>query len=338
MAVTFTYGTVGSGKTYRLVRDTLRVLQDGRAVATINLVLRSEQVLAYLRGRGMDVYTANRAVARITPVWTSPQFRGLRDCYLGVDEAHFWWPQNQYRKIDLEDILTAAMSRKRKVDLHVISQLEKSVNQNVRDLAIESWLARPLIVEPFYSGLKILSRLARALSMPGLNRPAAFYYTRVTDALGTTATRRDGTVGAGDKELVFLDPALAACYDTLQEVSSPILDELRDQSRQAYLLAVARGETRPQLACAACGGSRTWRYLEVPRWDAAGRCSLVRVPFDEAELRQNMFARSGVDDCPICDDGTGPRGYTYPAEHPDYDAARALMEQVRALGGRRGAN
>jgi hypothetical protein len=333
VAVTFTYGTVGSGKTYSLVRECVDRLQKGETVATINLFLKRERVREVLRSRGMSPWDTGQACERIEPVWTSARFRELRGVFLAVDEAHFWWPQSQYRKIDLEDILTAAMSRKRKVDLHVISQLDKSVNQNVRDLALESWLARPMLIEPFVSGLKIMSRIGRGMGWPALDRPCAFFYERMTSAMGSTERRRDRTLGDDDKKLIFLNPAIAACYDTLQEVSSPVLDEMRDQSQQAYLLSVAKGETRPQLACPVCGGRRTWRFVEYPL-EVDGRVIMQREPFDADVLTHNQWARYGEADCAACDDGTGPRGYVYAEDHPDYERAASVMEHIGRMSGR----
>lgn len=335
MAVTFTYGTIGSGKTYNMVREAVDDLQDGRFVPTINLFLKPAEIVRVLRGRGMSAFDSNQAAGRTEMIWTSSRFRDLRNARLKVDEAHFWWPQSQYRKIDMEDILTAAMSRKRQVDIHIISQLEKSVNQNVRDLALDSWQARALQIEPFYSGLKILSRIGRALKVPALDRPAAFFYSRIVDVMGSTGRRSDGTLGPNDKKIVFLNPMIAACYDTLQEVSSPVLDEMRDQSRQAYLISILKGETRPQAKCPVCEGRRSWKYLEVPVWDEWDRMTLQRVPFDAEELRRNQFARAGEADCPHCDDGSGPRGYEYTDDHPDYVAAEELAAKVGRLRGAR---
>lgn len=339
MAVTFTYGTIGSGKTYNMVSEAIDDLQDGRFVPTINLFLKPTEVLRVLRARGMSSYDANRAAGRTEMVWTAAHFRSLRNARLKVDEAHFWWPQNQYRKIDMEDILTTAMSRKRGVDIHIISQLERSVNQNVRDLAVEAWQARALHIEPFYTGLKMVALLGRALHIEALNRPAAFFYSRIVDGMGATQTRKDGTLGPNDKRLVFLNPMVAACYDTLQEVSSPVLDEMRDQSRQAYLLGILKGETRPQAVCPVCEGRRSWKYVEFPVWDENDRMYMKRVPYDAEVLRRNDFARAGEADCEACDDGSGPRGYVYTPDHPDYAAAEALAGQVTRLrsGGRSAA-
>lgn len=344
MAVTFTYGTIGSGKTYSMVLEAVNDLQDGLFVPTINLWLKQEQIARVLESRGLSLYDAKKRAGNTEMIWTANRFRELRNARLKVDEAHFWWPQNQFRKIDMEDILTTAMSRKRRVDIHIISQLEKSVNQNVRDLALDSWHARALLVEPFYSGLKILSKLGRALRLDFLDRPAAFYLERVQDVMGGTQRRKDGTARPEDKRLVFLNPMVAACYDTLQEVSSPHLDEMRDQARLQYLQAVAKGETRPQSTCPVCGGQRTWRYLELPvevTRDGRRVVELQRVPFDADELRRNIFARAGEGDCEHCDDGTGPRGYLYTEDHPDYQAAQELLEQVAArvkkATGKRGA-
>ena len=330
MAVTFTFGTVGSGKTYCMVKEAVDDLQDGRFVPTINLHLKPENIVRVLLSRGMSVYDANRAAGRTEPIWTAERFRQLRDARLKVDEAHFWWPQNQYRKIDMEDILTAAMSRKRRVDIHIISQLSGSVNQNVRDLALDVWQARALLVEPFYSGLKILSRLARAMKVPALDRPAAFYYERVVDGMGVTSKRKDGTARPEDKRLVFLNPMIARCYDTLQEVSSPVLDEMRDRSRIEYLQAVAKGDTRPRVACPVCNGTRSWKFLTVPVELPDGTVTVQRIPYDPEELRRNVYAKPGEGDCEHCDDGTGPRGYLYTDDHPDYEEAERIMAQVAA--------
>lgn len=330
MAVTFTFGTIGSGKTYAMVLEAINDLQDGRFVPTINLFLKPEKIVRVLLSRGMSAYDANRAAGNTEMIWTAERFRELRNARLKVDEAHFWWPQNQYRKIDMEDILTTAMSRKRRVDIHIISQLSSSVNQNVRDLALDVWQARALTVEPFYSGLKIMARIGRALGIDALNRPAAFYYERVVDGMGVTSKRKDGTARPEDKRLIFLNPMVAACYDTLQEVSSPVLDEMRDQARLAYLQAVAKGETRPREKCPVCNGTRSWKFLELPVEASDGTVTLQRVPFDAEELRRNVFARPGEGDCPHCDDGTGPRGYLYTDDHPDYAAAEEAMAKVAA--------
>lgn len=330
MAVTFTFGTIGSGKTYCMVAEAIDDLQDGRFVPTINLFLKPENIVRVLLSRGLSVYDANRAAGNTEMIWTAERFRELRDARLKVDEAHFWWPQNQYRKIDMEDILTTAMSRKRRVDIHIISQLAGSVNQNVRDLALDAWQARALTVEPFYSGLKILSRLGRSLKIPAWDRPAAFYYERLVDGMGSTGKRKDGTARPEDKRLIFLNPMIAACYDTLQEVSSPVLDEMRDQSRLQYLQAVAKGDTRPRASCPVCEGRRTWKYLDVPVEASDGSVVMQRVPFDAEELRRNIYAKAGEGDCTHCDDGSGPRGYIYSADHPDYAEAEAAMAQVAA--------
>src|SRR5690606_17662847 len=161
----------------------------------------------------------------------------------------------------------------------------------------------------FYSGLKLLSRVARALKVPSLDRPAAFYYERIVDGMGATAKRKDGTARPEDKRLIFLNPMIARCYDTLQEVSSPVLDEMRDQSRLQYLQDVAKGNTRPRVACPVCEGKRTWRFLEIPVEAADGTVTRQRIPYDADELRRNVYARPGEGDCPHCDDGSGPRGY-----------------------------
>jgi hypothetical protein len=321
MAVEFTYGTIGSGKTYRMIAQTLDDLQDGYNVATINLNLRLDNCLKVLTQRGVQIYEARRRLGNIQTVFTSPHFRQLRDVRLKVDEAHFWWPQNQYRKIDFEDILTAAMSRKRKVDIHIISQLDKSVNQNIRELAFESWLARPVLV------LSDLLKIGRRLGLP--LPPMLFEYIRMESLEGTVQRRKDGSIPAHSKQFLWLNLAIASCYDTLQEVSSPTLDEIRDQSRQSRLLAILKGETRPQALCEVCGGSRELRMVVYPV-EVGGSVHLHREPYNVEVLRRNTFARETWGECPACDG----RGYWYDPNHPDYAEAERLAEELGRYQGR----
>lgn len=324
MAVTFTYGTIGSGKTYSMVCRILDELQDGFKVATINVHLKPEAVRAELVRRGLSAYDARQRAGSVEQVFTLARFRELKHVKLHVDEAHFWWPQNQYKKIDFEDILTAAMSRKRQVDIHIISQLDRSVNQNIRDLAMESWLSRPVMA--ISDGLKLLRRLG--FRVP----PLLFEQIRMESFEGGPQRRRDGTIAASDKRFLWLRPSIAACYDTLQEISSPTLDELRDNSRQQRLIAIAKGETRPQSVCAACEGQREVHMLQIPV-EVDGKVQLELVPYDVETLRRNVFAREWHGECPVCDG----RGYVFDADHPDYQAAAALVEELAAMRSRNGS-
>src|SRR5690625_2051979 len=208
MAVTFTYGTIGSGKTYSMVCRILDELQDGHTVKTINVHLKPEAVRRELIRRGVSTYDARQRAGNVEQIFTVGRFREITNVKLHVDEAHFWWPQNQYKKIDFEDILTAAMSRKRAVDIHIISQLDRSVNQNIRDLAMESWLSRPVVAVS--DGLKFLRRLGFAVP------PMLFEQIRMESFEGGPQKRKDGSISASDKRFLWLRPSIAACYDTLQ--------------------------------------------------------------------------------------------------------------------------
>lgn len=329
MAVEFTYGTIGSGKTYSMVCKILDQLQDGLAVATINVHLKPAAVQRELVRRGLSVHDARTRAGSVEQVFTLPRFRQLRQVKLHVDEAHFWWPQQTYKRIDFEDILTAAMSRKRAVDIHIISQLDKSVNQNIRDLSAESWLARPVVM--LSDALKIGRKLLR-LPLP----PMLFEYVRMESMDGAVGPqrRRDGSVSAADKRFLWLRPSIAACYDTLQEISSPTLDELRDNSRQQRLLSILKGETRPQAVCQLCEGQRDVKLLSIPVEAGDGSVSSELVPYDLEVLRRNVWAREWVGECPAC----GGRGYVYDPDHPDYDEAKKLVRELEAVrgGGDRG--
>lgn len=327
MGVVLTYGTIGSGKTYSMICRILDDLQDGKRVATINVNLKTANVQGELVRRGLPVFEARRRAGSVEQVFTLARFRELRDAHLYVDEAHFWWPQNQYKKIDFEDILTAAMSRKRRLDIDIVSQLDGSVNQNVRGLAMESWLARPVVA--LTDVLKLSRKLLR-LPVP----PALFEYIRMESFEGGPQRRKDGSIAASDKRFLWLRPSIAACYDTLQEISSPTLDELRDNSRQQRLLSILKGETRPQSVCQLCEGQRDVKLLRIPVEASDGSVSAELVPWDADTLRRNFWAREWSGECPACEG----RGYVYDPEHPDYAAASALVDELEKVrgGGERG--
>ena len=194
MAIKFTYGTVGSGKSYDMMCGTLEDFAAGHYIATINLNLKLERCLdALMKVHGLSRYDASRAVANHEAIFTESRFREVRVPVCGgmtpdelgrmvssagagadhrrvklkADECHFWWPRNSYYKMSIEDVLAAAMSRKRGMDMHLISQLNGQINQDIAGLSSDNWLARPLKVEPFYSGLKLYTRFARAMGRRG---------------------------------------------------------------------------------------------------------------------------------------------------------------------------
>lgn len=329
MAISFCYGTVGSGKTYDAICRIVKDMQAGHTVVTINMNLRLDLIKKVLLERKMTHFDADQAVGRHERLFTESRFRSLRGtldrrCKLYADEAHFWWPQNGHYKINLEDVLSVAMSRKKQLDLHIISQLQGQINREVAGLSSDNWRARPLKREPFYSGLKIYTRFAQATGGRGI--PVAFWYIRVEDELGQTKTsRKDGTIDPDNKFIRWLDPLVASCYDTLEEVSSPVLDSMMHEARHEYLIDILKGRKRPQAACAVCDGTRVQRQSKVFSFDS-GLVELVG--YDPDLLRHPGFIGHTEQECEACE----AKGYFFPPypEHPDWLEADALKEHLDA--------
>ncbi len=333
MAVKFTYGTVGSGKSYDMMCGTLEDFRDGHTVATINLNLRLEHVHDSLKKLyGMSHYDANQAVGRHEAIFTETRFRELRAPVGGLiklkaDECHFWWPRQTYYKLSIEDVLAAAMSRKRRMDMHLISQLNGQINQDIAGLSSDNWLARPLKIEPFYSSLKLYTRVAKMFGAYG--RPAAFFYVRVEDDLGKTRNRKDGSMDPDNKRMRFLHPLIARCYDTLEEVSSPILDRIRDEARFQYYIDILKGKVKPQGACPVCAGKRKSRLSTIFEY-VEGKPQLMTRVYAPGDDLHDWLVSVVTDDCRECDG----RGYIYPDNHPDFAIARQFADRVDALGRR----
>jgi hypothetical protein len=327
MAVSACYGTVGSGKTYDAMCRIIDAMEQHLKVVTINMQLIPSNIRKCLVTRGMSYYDADVVVGKHEELFTENRFRELKGTpdsriYLVIDEGHFWFPQNTHYKISLEDVLQVAMSRKKFMDLHLISQLNGQINREVAGLSSDNWIARPLKIEPFYSGLKIYSRLARAFG--GRGRPAAFWYTRLEDELGNTKARKDGTLDPDNKRIRFLDPLISCCYDTLQVVSSPILDRMRDEAKFQYYVDILKGKIKPQAKCTECDGTRVYHYSEFFVQKDDGSYGIERMKFFPEQLYFDDWLRQGKEDCPHCD----ARGYYYPENHPDYAVAESMREQL----------
>lgn len=327
MAVSACYGTVGSGKTYDAMCRIIEAMEQHRKVVTINMQLVPSNIMKCLTTRGMSYYDADCVVGLHEELFTETRFRELKGIessriYLVIDEGHFWFPQNTHYKISLEDVLQVAMSRKKFMDLHLISQLNGQINREVSGLSSDNWIARPLKVEPFYSGLKIYSRLARAMGARG--RPAAFWYTRLEDELGNTKARKDGSLDPDNKRMRFLDPLISGCYDTLQVVSSPILDRMRDEAKFQYYVDILKGKMKPQSKCEHCEGTRVYHYSEFLVQRDDGSYSIERLKFQPEQMVYIDWLRQGKEDCIHCD----ARGYVYPENHPDYAVAETMRETL----------
>lgn len=328
MAISFTYGTVGSGKTYDAMCLILDAMMQRRKIVTINMQLRLDNCRRVLLERGMSYYDADQTVSRHEYLWTEQRFRELRGTehdriFLVADEAHFWFPQNQHVQISLEDVLQVAMSRKKYMDMHVISQLTNQINREVVGLSSNNWLARPL--KQWEVGLKLYAKIAQAFG--GRGCPAAFWYVRLEDEMGKTSQRKDGTLDPDNKRIRFLDPLIASCYDTLQVVSSPILDRMRDESKFQYYIDILKGKIRPQQKCETCDGTREFHYsLMLDKNEETQFYEAVKIKYNLIQRYSEDFLKEGREDCSACD----ARGYTYPEEHPDYAIANGLRNQLDA--------
>jgi hypothetical protein len=320
----FFKGIRGSGKTYGLALEVLDQMTLGRKVATINMDLVPDNIMRVLLLRGVNYYDAQMTIGKWQKIWTEGAFSRLRDCYVAADEAKFWWPQNQHIKISLETVLDHAMGRKRKVSLGMVDQLDKGINENVRGLAEDTWRARRV----FWLDIPLL--LWSKFSPEHLRRPAMFYYVREEAGDGRTQARKDGTIDPAHKRVRYLNPFLARCYRTEQEVSSPVLDRMRDGNRQEYLLSLFKG-VKAQADCPKCHGSKEFRFceypVEVPNGAGAWKIAMHREPFDANTIKLNQFARSGYEDCDSC----AGKGYHYPADHPDYQEAIDLIIHLERL-------
>ena len=343
MAVSSCYGSVGSGKTYDAICLLLDAMQAGRRTATINVSLFPDRCKSVLVRRGMSYYDADRALGNYERVFTLAKFRTLKNVFLVIDEGHFWFPQNQYAKISLEDILTASMSRKRELDLHLISQLDGQVNQNVRGLSTNAWMAHQLTIEPIHSVLLLYSWFMREMGFPLSQRPVAFFYTRMQDSLGGTSRKRDGSYASEDRRMRFLSPRIASCYNTLEQVSSPILDRMRDEARHEYLLDLIKGKRRPEETCPSCDGSKetvcvrvfTQKLTPDPKKtfvEEIQSCDYSTELYPYSKRFTKMLSHSGIpfdlleDDCPICNG----KGYIFAdANHPDYEEAAELAHTLK---------
>ena len=319
-------------------------MQAGRKTATINLSLYPDRCKVILVRRGMSHYDADQAVGKYERIYTLARFRELTHALLVIDEGHFWFPQNQYSKISLEDILTASMSRKRALDLHLISQLDNQVNSNVKSLSTNTWLAHQFRVEPVFSALHIYSWAVRKLGYPQLQRPIAFFYTRMQDAMGATRKRKDGSYSTDDKRIRLLDPAIAKCYNTLEQVNSPILDRMRDEARQEYLMDLIKGRRRPEEVCPSCQGKREVTSIRVissipkqldPKKTFVEEVKSATYDFDlypYSKRFSQVLTRAGIpfdlltDTCPLCDG----KGYILAgSDHPDYQEAAELAKTLK---------
>lgn len=324
----FTMGLRGSGKTYDLACKVNDWFADGHVVHTINMDLNKDRIVRRLINKGRSYYDANTLVGKSEKIWTLAHFSRLRNCVIAVDEGHFWFPQNQYMKISLETILDMAMGRKRRVSMWAVSQLDKSINHNVRDLLEDGWLARPLKND-------LILFVAKLKQKCKLSQAKAFFYVRYHDAFGTTDTRKDGTFSSDNKRVRILDPEIAGTYSTEQEVSSPVLDRMRDDARQEYLKTLLKGE-RVQANCPVCNGHKVVTGCEYPIEKPTQTGYVYEVHFQpmsdeeiDKELVLNVFAKRSERECHYCN----AKGYYYPDDHEDYHEAKQLLHRAQKLQG-----
>ena len=128
-----------------------------------------------------------------------------------------------------------------------------------------------------------------------------------------------------NKRIRFLHPLIASCYDTLEEVSSPVLDRLREEAEFSYLTDILRGKVRPQSSCPVCSGKRRLKVSRVVQF-VNERPELAAKLHEPGDELHDWFVESLVRDCSEC----GGKGYVYPDDHVDYARADLIREHLDA--------
>ncbi len=327
MALSYVFGTVGSGKTYDMLVRMMDDMVAGHEVITINCRLKLPLVKKYLiEQRGMQPYNADNACAWHRTITTESEFRMLQGLHgrrvkLYADEAHFWWPSNSHYSLNINDVFSIAMSRKRSVDVHMISQRFGQINRDIAGYCQEVWKAMVYNWLP----IKLICR-ARTLLAPLTGdepRPVAFVYLRAQGDLGKETVDID-KAAYGSKRIRYLQPSIAGLYETAEIVSSPVLDRLRREAELEYLRDVLFNRIRPSMPCPDCNGTRR-RVMGLMFDHSTGEP--YRCVASPANMMSEWFIRTtGDEPCGSCAVDGVPMGYTYPQDHPDF----AEAEKVRA--------
>ncbi len=326
MALSYVFGTVGSGKTYDMLCRMTDDMAAGHEVVTINCRLKIPLVKKYLIDR-MDVspYNADVVCGLHRTITTEDEFRRLkgrdgRQVKLYADEAHFWWPSNAHYKLNINDVYSVAMSRKQHVDVHMVSQRYGQVHRDIAGYCHEVWKAMPFTLKPIPQVLALQVKFARLFGLE--ERPKAFLYMKKTGDVGNETLDID-KAAITNKRVRYLRPQLAALYDTEEVVSSPVLDRIKRESELDYLRDVLFNRVRPSSPCPDCDGTRrcTVGLVYNPVIGLSERVVCTR-----GVMTSPWFIRTvGEESCGRCEVAGSPRGYVYPDDHPDF----AEAEKVR---------
>jgi len=232
----------------------LDMAMKGRDLA-LNFEYNDQGLYLALRKRGMLHYQARNVIKNIIIVRTYEQLRGLKNRWLGFDEAHFWFFARMYERITLADVQFWSLSRKLGVDVTLVTQRWESIDTIVRQLATNIWHARPLrsrehSVFPFGTFMNLYNKVT-----PGDRWLGMFMYTKMNDVMGNTRETRKGLVGAvSQKSIIALDSWTARAYDTGRFFTSPLIEEDQREARVKFLKRVYLGELTPLATCPCCNG------------------------------------------------------------------------------------
>lgn len=301
MAIEGIIGTVGSGKSVLLNKRMIDKAVAGRELA-LNYEYNEQGLYLALRRRGMTHRAAMDKINNIIVIRTYEQLRGLKNRWLGLDEAHFWFFSRMWERIQLADVQFWSLSRKLGVDVSLVTQRWAAIDSVVRDLAVDVWHARPLVSrEVRQFPFNVATSLWNA-TQPRNQWLGMFMYTKIQDNMGGTKDSRKGIIGAtAYKSICTLDHWSGRAYDTGRFFTSPLIEEDARRQRVDYLRKVYLGELVPLQTCPCCGGLGTavFAFRDEDFSGGVWRPNvLARVDDRAAEL----VARSA---CPVC----GGSGY-----------------------------
>jgi len=335
--LSYVFGTVGSGKTYDMLVRMVADMRAGHEVVTINCRLKLDLVRRYLIDTGMSLYDADRICGYHRTITTEDEFRRLqgrdgRMIKLYADEAHFWWPANGHYKTSIDDVFAVAMSRKKRVDVHMVSQRYGQINRDIAGYCVEVWKAMNFSMMPIVLYCHYRTKLYTFLEKPDMARPKAFLYMKKTGDLGNETLDID-KAAVTNKRVRYLNPRIAALYETEEVVSSPVLDRVKRETELDYLRDVLFNRIKPSSTCPDCEGTRTRQMGLLYNY-------VLGIPEKVVANRENMqnpwFMRKlGYEPCETCMELGVPRGYIYPDDHPDFAEAEKVRHYFTNDGKRR---
>lgn len=307
-------GAIGSGKSVLLNKRAVEKAMKGRRIVT-NFSIDKEALYYCLRRRKMSSSAADDVIKTHEVLRTYEQLRNLQDVWVGMDEAHFWFFSRMWQRIDISDVQFWSQSRKRKVDVTLVTQRPKAIDATVVDLAQIHWEAQALIskeasVFPFQivkliHDMNMSSHEAKFLAM--------FRYIRLNDIMGSTAKSRKGFMGAVNNVSVMgLRRDEARIYATGEFFTSPLIEEDAREQRAIFLRKVLTGELLPLMLCRQCSGEGTaFQSIEI------ANDVLQKVMLKPTEITSRDFLTRCP--CPVCN---GKGYYTDPDPDDKKEAER----------------